>query len=349
MMSTQRRTPTANSNTILAKTEIFWRDHQSWLGRCGHMLRPRYYPDWVPAWSASNGPLLREDDRHLLPVNLPSNYIIKLDGLIDAVRTVDGAPVTLKKIQKSMTELVNEVEICLYFSTPPQAAHPSNHGVSEILAMPALQKFASPRFHTFGEVVEFLRQYSRSCKFKVVIDRLRPGEINGSRSGRGCAKHSTHTKRNPKYFRLSRKYEPADGQHDPSVPSMITRKFIEARCSIRFYIDGWDASPGFWGFEFMPPLLDQMVADDPSIRPTINEVVVQFDNISRVLGTWKLRSHPIPREESGVTFFSRIPPLFKSTLNYEIEPEFYRIITSQGPRAGIIFLYYIPLIAKWIL
>ncbi|KAJ7021530.1 hypothetical protein C8F04DRAFT_1241300 [Mycena alexandri] len=188
-----------------------------------------------------------------------------------------SCPVTLKKIQKSMTELVNEIEICLYFSTPPQAAHPRNHGVNEIVAMPALQKFASPRFHTFGEVVEFLRRIFKKLQIQ------------------SCDRQ-TRSRRNQWISKWEGMCKTFDSQEtQPKVLQIVSQ--------------GWDASPGFWGFEFMPPLLDQMVADDPSIRPTINEVVVQFDNISRVLGTWKLRSHPIPREESGVTFFSRIPPL----------------------------------------
>ncbi|KAJ7164807.1 kinase-like domain-containing protein [Mycena crocata] len=44
------------------------------------------------------------------------------------------------------------------------------------------------------------------------------------------------------------------------------------------------------GFEFMEPLVADMVNEDPSLRPTMDEVVVRFEEIVGGLSTWKLRS-----------------------------------------------------------
>ena len=45
----------------------------------------------------------------------------------------------------------------------------------------------------------------------------------------------------------------------------------------------------------MKPLLDDMVQDDPSKRPNINEVVKRFEEIVQGLSQWKLRSRTVPR------------------------------------------------------
>jgi hypothetical protein len=46
----------------------------------------------------------------------------------------------------------------------------------------------------------------------------------------------------------------------------------------------------YQGFEFMEPLVADMVQNDPTKRPTMNEVVTRFSEIRRKLSTWKLRS-----------------------------------------------------------
>ncbi|KAJ7771446.1 hypothetical protein B0H16DRAFT_1513580 [Mycena metata] len=174
-----------------------------------------------------------------------------------------------------MTEGATETDIGLYFSTSPQAAHPRNHCIpiyevlrvpddahSEIVVMPALQKIASPRFDTFGELVEFLRQIFEGLQFMHAHHITLPmvaasSPLRWTNSiqenvavGWDGKKHSTRMKCNPKHyfvdFRLSRKYTPADIdalESDPfpadiyDLANMITRELVEARCSIHFYIN----------------------------------------------------------------------------------------------------------------
>ena len=47
----------------------------------------------------------------------------------------------------------------------------------------------------------------------------------------------------------------------------------------------------------MKPLVDDMVQDDPSKRPKIDEVVERFDGILRSLSWWKLHSRLVDYEE----------------------------------------------------
>jgi hypothetical protein len=52
------------------------------------------------------------------------------------------------------------------------------------------------------------------------------------------------------------------------------------------------------GFEFIAPLVADMVHDDPTQRPTMDQVVARFEVIRRSLSTWKLRSRVILQERS---------------------------------------------------
>jgi hypothetical protein len=51
------------------------------------------------------------------------------------------------------------------------------------------------------------------------------------------------------------------------------------------------------GFDFLKPLVDDMVQNDPNARPTMNVVVERFDLIRQQLSSWKLRSRVIARDE----------------------------------------------------
>lgn len=55
-----------------------------------------------------------------------------------------------------------------------------------------------------------------------------------------------------------------------------------------------------YGAEFMIPLMNEMVQDDPSKRPTIDDVVTRFEEIRRSLGWWKLRSRIVLKAEDEV-------------------------------------------------
>lgn len=50
----------------------------------------------------------------------------------------------------------------------------------------------------------------------------------------------------------------------------------------------------------MRPLVSDMIRPDPSKRPTMDEVVVRFDDIRRNLSRWKLRSRVVDHEEDTI-------------------------------------------------
>lgn len=47
----------------------------------------------------------------------------------------------------------------------------------------------------------------------------------------------------------------------------------------------------------MKQLVDDMVQDDPTARPTMDEVVARFSEIKSRLSTWKLRSRMARKNE----------------------------------------------------
>ncbi|KAJ7147661.1 hypothetical protein C8R43DRAFT_1010342 [Mycena crocata] len=314
----------------LTHYEIFWREHQRWLETCGYRLRRRYQEDWIPSWAGRPSERRKSEDS------------VEARGpVIDATRISDGLSVALKRINRSVPHFAIETDIGLYFSTPPRAAHPQNHCVPiyevlrvfddnryEIIVMPGLRDFTSPRFETFGEIgIQFMHSHHivhRDCQSgnimmdasKLYADGFHPQQYWLDRDWKYDAKQSsTRTKCNPRYhlidFGLSRLYHPSNGPPedlpvfggDKTVPefqgegrqrpynpfptdiyylgSMVRTEFIQT----------------YFGCKFLQPLVDAMVADDPTQRPTILEVCVQFDKLRRYLSTWKLRSRPVRRKE----------------------------------------------------
>jgi hypothetical protein len=159
--------------------EIFWRDHQKWLQDSGYMMRPRYMPDWTPPWKGTNKPSFKfEESIMLLVCNVALSYMVllsyslilnKRNQLMDAIRISDGKAVGLKKVSKSRHPY--EEEIIRFFSSDPLAKDPRNHCVPAfeilsvpddrdliIIVMPLLREYDSPRFDTYGEAVECIRQ-----------------------------------------------------------------------------------------------------------------------------------------------------------------------------------------------
>jgi hypothetical protein len=55
----------------------------------------------------------------------------------------------------------------------------------------------------------------------------------------------------------------------------------------------------------MEGLVADMVQDDPSKRPDIDEVVERFEVIRKGLSNWKLRSRVIKRDDNPVLGFFR--------------------------------------------
>ncbi|KAJ7902316.1 kinase-like domain-containing protein [Mycena leptocephala] len=342
----------------LKDREIYWRDHQVWLQECGYMLRPRYLPSWIPSWKTDPTKVdLFCEDGIPLSGNQP----------MDAIRIEDGASVVLKVVSKS--EHPDEARIFQYFSSPELASDARNHCLpllaqlsppddedKVIFVMKLMRKYDSPRFDTFGEVVEFFRQMFEGVQFmhqhrvahrdcnanNIMMDGqhlfpdgfhpqnpvYKPGTPTFQK-----AKHYTRTQQPVKYyfidFGLSSKFEPGQDTRvhpleggDKTVPEFRFREAMRDP-TIKFYpLDPFPTDIYYlgnlirteflegapkrgisakFGFNFMKPLVSDMVQADPAKRPTIDEVVERFEKIQKKLSWWKLRSRVIKKTE--ITIF----------------------------------------------
>lgn len=85
--------------------------------------------------------------------------------------------------------------------------------------------------------------------------------------------------------------------------NMIKRNFLEvtAYCSFRSYLFNATPVQVTNGIEFMTSLIEDMVQEDPTKRPTIDEVVRRYEAIRHSLAWWKLRSRLKENKELEVT------------------------------------------------
>ncbi|KAF8870843.1 kinase-like domain-containing protein [Infundibulicybe gibba] len=319
---------------MLNTSEIFWCTHQPWLQHSGYMLRPRYLPDWTPSWlGTTKHPYTCEDGTFNM----------------DAVRISDGAQVALKLIRKSVHPY--EIDIGVFFATEPLKSDPQNHCVplldvlqvpddtdQAILVMPMLRVYEDPRFDTIGEGVEFFRQIFEGLQFmhkhRVAHRDCQAPNIMMDAEPIGSVSHFTRTQRPVKYyfidFGISRHYEPSEVPPledpiwggDKTVPEF---QFSDGPCDpfptdiyylgnlIRTeFLMGTEFSTRRIGFDFMWPLVRDMVQDDPAKRPTINDVVARFEVIRCGLSSWTLRTrvakagdYPIPGLFRAVSHWKR--------------------------------------------
>ena len=157
-----------------------------------------------------------------------------------------------------------------------------------------------------------------------------PVNMKRSRDFRHKAKGYSRTRRPTRYllidFGLSRQYDPADGTPldlplrggDKSAPehkdgktlcnpfptdvyylgNLVRQYYIQVcvfRCSRKSTLTCEYQKR--CGFQFMQSLVADMVQDDPTKRPKMDEVVTRFSEIKGKLSTWKLRSRIARRDE----------------------------------------------------
>jgi len=75
-----------------------------------------------------------------------------------------------------------------------------------------------------------------------------------------------------------------------------------------YFLDGDEFVPKINGFEFMRPLVNDMVADNPEERPNIDECVARLDDITSSLLTGTLRSQVVYGHDWMVGYIWRLFP-----------------------------------------
>jgi hypothetical protein len=144
-------------------------------------------------------------------------------------------------------------------------------------------------------------------------ESFHPVDMRRSKDFRHKVKGYSRTWRPTRYllidFGLSRLYDPTQGPPldqplqggDKSVPEhrdgktpcnpFPTDVYYLGNLVRREYIQKCN------GFEFIEPLIADMIQEDPGKRPNMDEVVSRFSEIRNRLSTWKLRSRIARRHE----------------------------------------------------
>ncbi|KAJ6507312.1 kinase-like domain-containing protein, partial [Mycena vitilis] len=185
----------------------------------------------------------------------------------------------------------------------------------------------------FGQIFEglkFMHDHNvahRDCTYNNIMmgasemfpEGYHPRSIKLTQDLTHKANFYTRTQRPPKYylidFGLSRKYstrdpaplEPTIEGGDKTVPEFElydecdpfpTDVYYLGNLIRSLFLEAGKYTPKLLGLEFMWPLVKEMVATDPSNRPTMDQVVTRFENIKADLSSWKLRSRVVEEKES---------------------------------------------------
>ncbi|KAH7920626.1 hypothetical protein BV22DRAFT_1020849 [Leucogyrophana mollusca] len=321
---------------VLSQSEAWWRDRYRWLKERGYQLRPRYDPDWKPSWFETKKDWFTSEDgevpwyAHILDATRIT------DGSFVTLKLVSKSrhpyEVDITRYFSSEPIASNPANHCIPVIDVLQVPDDDD---DVLLVLPLLREYSDPRFDTVGEAIECFRQLFEGMQFihqhhvahrdcmnlnimmdakDLYIDSFHPCQPRMRRDFKGEARHYTRTQRPPRYFfidfGISRRYDASDTNPleypiwggDKTVPEF---QKSNAPCNPFptdvYYLGNFireDFLQAKMGFEFMEPLVNDMVQDDPAKRPTMDQVVERFDAMRKELSSWKLRSRVVTHEDS---------------------------------------------------
>ncbi|KAJ3480769.1 hypothetical protein NLI96_g8114 [Meripilus lineatus] len=340
----------------LDRIESFWLDHSEWLEEKGYMLRPRYRHGWVPSWVAENKPkpFMAEDQRYfghpdtMDATRISDNALVMMKLMNDSLENEIALYFSTEPLAS------HPRNHCVPIYEVLHVPDPTGDDDEIIIVMPLLRPFYDPRFKSVGEAVEFFRQIFEGLQFmhehnvahrdvsslNIMMDpcptfpeMFHPAAISRSRDFKSSAKFHTRTSRPTKYlfidFGLSEKFEPGQDrkvipicggdrsppefQHDGAeeeidpfptdvycIGNLIRRKFLRP----------------LKGVDFIQPLVEDMIQEDPTKRPTMDEVVLRYDEMVKSLSYWRLRSMLVERDEPMlIVIFLAVAHIYRTTIH----------------------------------
>ncbi|TFK92749.1 hypothetical protein K466DRAFT_581658 [Polyporus arcularius HHB13444] len=321
----------------LSTAEVFWRDRYEWLQRSGYTLRPRYDPKWEPSWKKTGQSRFKAEDGIRAVTSKTLDATRTKDGQIVVLKhdskSVHPYEIDIALFLSSPPLATDPRNHCCPVLEVLDDPYDTDR---RLMVMPLLRIYNDPKFVTVGEAVEFFRQAFEGVQFmhehhvahrdisrlNIMMDPkpILPGLFHPQQpwstlDAKREIRPYTRTARPVKYyfvdFGLSRRYSPEDPdplevpimggdktvpefQNDPETPrnpfhtdvycmgNLIRRDFCEV----------------YTNFKFMEPLIARMVQDEPSKRPTMDEVVTEFATIIAKLSWWKLRERLVERRDS---------------------------------------------------
>ncbi|KAI0041739.1 hypothetical protein FA95DRAFT_1683028 [Auriscalpium vulgare] len=320
------------------RSERWWTKREKLLEAAGYRLRPRFRQEWVPSWHGTKEFYFSKEDGllNIFRVALDATRIsdgkpVMMKQVVRAEGPYELDIATYLSSEGLMADPRNHTVPLLEVIELP------NDERDKIMVMPLLRPFNNPKFETYGEAVAFMTQIFEGLQFmhehniahrdctknNIMLDpssmypeSFHPVKLSRRKNYKGKAKHYTRTQRPSKYyfidFGLSRRYDPAAGPPldeplqggDKTAPEHRDQSNLCNPFFTDIYYLGNLIRERFLykrlGFEFVEPLVADMIQEDPEKRPKIEEVVTRFAEIRKSLSSRKLRSRMIPRKEIGL-------------------------------------------------
>ncbi|KAH9162951.1 kinase-like domain-containing protein [Lactarius sanguifluus] len=319
-------------NGEIGGPETWWATRYEALERAGYMLRPRYRPGWKPSWVTTGKDYFDFEDGQSQVLRVCMDATRISDGrpvMLKRLLSKEG-PYELQINKLFSTEPLSSdsrnhcARLLDVIQLPDEDEEP-------IMVHPLLRPFYDPPLGTYGEFVTFFAQLCEGVQFmhthhvahrdctweNIMFDptnmypkSFHPVKRNRSKDFRSKVTGYSRTRRPTRYllidFGLSRRYDPVAGPPldeplrggDKSAPEhQDGTKPCNPFSTDVYYLGNLvreDYLKKRKGFEFIEPLITDMVQADPEKRPNMDEVVSRFTEIQSKLSTWKLRSR-IPR------------------------------------------------------
>ncbi|KAJ6516596.1 hypothetical protein C8R47DRAFT_1172844 [Mycena vitilis] len=298
---------------MLLKDELFWRDSYTWLKEAGYLLRPRYAPGWTPPWGGDNPSRKQACD-------FEESVRTWHSDINDATRISDGSYVALKRSRRvpigASSIPSREVEIFGKRGVKPLASDPQNHCVQpveilrvpdavckdlDLIVMPLLMQWDRYPLSTIGEVLDFATNLLQGLKF-LHNHNIWHGDCkfnNIMMDASPILRDDPHPWDPFRTRDYSARTRPARSQPGYGGLQDVPEWAFPQRMCDPFAVDIWclgytlrGLMPPYKikGFEFMHELLADMCHEDPTKRPTIDEVVDRFSRIKAGVSEWRLRS-----------------------------------------------------------
>ncbi|KAF8263961.1 kinase-like domain-containing protein [Lactarius quietus] len=313
--------------------EIWWAERQEILEHAGYMLRSRYQPGWKPSWDTTGKHYFNSEDGQIQSLRLCMDATRISDGrrvMLKRLLSKEGPyELQINKMFSTEPHSSDPRNHCVRLLGVIQLPNED-----PIMVHSLLRPYDKPPLQTYGEFVTFFAQICegvqfmhlnnvahRDCTWRNIMldptnmfpDSFHPVALERSKDFRHKVKEYSRTRRPTRYllidFGLSRQYDPANGppldeplhggdrtapeHRDGETPCnpFPTDVYYLGNLVRQHYIQKCK------GFEFMGPLVIDMVQEDPGKRPNMDEVVSRFSEIKGKLSTWKLRSRIARRHE----------------------------------------------------
>ncbi|KAI5118852.1 hypothetical protein M0805_008128 [Coniferiporia weirii] len=137
--------------------EIWWRDRSGFLESKGYRLRPRFRPGWEPSWiGVAKNPLDCEDSfNHKIRRVMDAQRVS--DGALVAIKEVspDSMEAEIALMLSTPEALKDPMNHCVPILDHMRDESDENQ---EYIVMPLLRRFSEPEFYAVGEVLDFVRQ-----------------------------------------------------------------------------------------------------------------------------------------------------------------------------------------------